>query len=316
MKGVGELVSNLNNVFSDDKDDSILINGKKIKIDSENLHRVKPVKTKSKIAFVDGGNAVLFASSNFCLQFIRVYYCIFQENKKFSEGKREFFCLTKAASEAGELKYKSEFFGDKVLDPLEFNAFDPTLKKGSNQCEIAEIGGIVRRFAELKLAKEVSEELSKEDVVVLDGSLKPAVVGEKKYLDDIKGIVLCSLSKTNSLVTEKGNSASAILLQHDFNYFILDDHTLLVKLNKNSNHVFKLEVNDKEQIDSVLSLLISNSNDAVFPGYPYGLILADRFARVSNKEKEYLQTFLQSKTKNGLRNCLSSSNAHSILDSI
>ncbi len=311
MEGVEELIKSLEKVFSEDKDDYAVFEGKKVKIASKNLHKINLVKSDLKIAFVDGGNAIISSASNFCLQFIRVYYCVFQNNKKILFDKKEFFCLTHAFSESGDVRYKTEFFGDDFLEPLEFSASDPTLKKGVNQCEISDIGSVARRFAELKLAKALSKG---SDVIVIDGSLEPSVTGEKKYIDEIKNVVLCGLCKTNSLITEKGNSVSAVLMPKDFNYFKLDEKIYLVKLNKNSKHVFKLEV-DKSELDLVLSLLIENSNDAVFPGYPYGLILVDKFARISNKEKGYIKTVLQSKTPK-INDYTNSSDAHSVLDRI
>ena len=59
----------------------------------------------------------------------------------------------------------------------------------------------------------------------------------------------------------------------------------VVKLNENSKKCFRVEgqINDE-----VLSLLVENSKDPTFIGYPYGLIEADKFARVSNEEKDHM----------------------------
>jgi hypothetical protein len=65
--------------------------------------------------------------------------------------------------------------------------------------------------------------------------------------------------------------------------------------------------------------LLANSKDISFPGYPYGLIIADRFARVSNNEKAYLRTLFFSKAGGKtemLVNETASINSHNILDSI
>jgi len=66
-------------------------------------------------------------------------------------------------------------------------------------------------------------------------------------------------------------------------------------------------------------LLKENSRDPVFLGYPYGLIEADRFSRISNQEKERLR--LQLKLAFGrdykrIEEFENSLNAHDILDSI
>ncbi len=64
------------------------------------------------------------------------------------------------------------------------------------------------------------------------------------------------------------------------------------KLHKNSEHVFRFEVlkdqltrHNLGEVELILSALAANSGDIAFPGYPYGLIDADRFARVQNSEK-------------------------------
>ena len=72
---------------------------------------------------------------------------------------------------------------------------------------------------------------------------------------------------------------------------------LIVKLHASSEYTFLLEIYDKQSEfkDLITSNLAFNSKDAVFPGYPYGLILVDRFARVSNEERDYFLTKMEIK---------------------
>jgi hypothetical protein len=95
----------------------------------------------------------------------------------------------------------------------------------------------------------------------------------------------------------------------------------IIKLNRSSRYIFKFEVsnNTDYNIKQILSLLKDNSIDPVFLGYPYGLIEADQFARVSNKEKDYLKTIFLSKlgqNNEKIAQYLNTLNTHSILDSI
>jgi hypothetical protein len=67
---------------------------------------------------------------------------------------------------------------------------------------------------------------------------------------------------------------------------------LAVKLHKQSEYVFRFEVlkdqvnkNNFGEVELIISALAENSKDVCFPGYPYGLIDADKFARVSMTEK-------------------------------
>ena len=95
----------------------------------------------------------------------------------------------------------------------------------------------------------------------------------------------------------------------------------IVKLNKNSRYIFKLEIfnKNKYEINEIMSILKNNSKDPVFLGYPYGLIEADQFARISNKEKDYLKTIFLAKLgkdNDKIAQYLNTLNAHNVLDSI
>jgi len=73
---------------------------------------------------------------------------------------------------------------------------------------------------------------------------------------------------------------------------------MLVRLHKRSEHVLRFEIfKDQDLIDygKIVSLISNNAKDITLPGYPYGLIKADRFARVSEHEREFLHTQLSAK---------------------
>ncbi len=63
----------------------------------------------------------------------------------------------------------------------------------------------------------------------------------------------------------------------------------------------------------IFSALAENSQDPVFLGYPYGLVDADKNARVSNAEKGFLRTVFSSKIDLEKYNQL---DAHDVLDKI
>ena len=123
-------------------------------------------------------------------------------------------------------------------------------------------------------------------------------------------IVICALSKTCELFTDKGNSILSLLneIQPDKEWYYYPItktnqkyEILFIKLNEKSKYIFRLDVLNKDmgKVEQVLSLLKSNSKDPVFLGYPYGLIEADRFARISNEELELLKTkFMIQKASN------------------
>ncbi|MBT3409003.1 hypothetical protein HN415_10105, partial [Candidatus Woesearchaeota archaeon] len=66
----------------------------------------------------------------------------------------------------------------------------------------------------------------------------------------------------------------------------------------------------------VLGFLAMNSRDLILPGYPYGLIKADKFARVSVNETQILKTRFNTKLKKEVRESLNLNNVHEVLDSI
>jgi NurA-like 5'-3' nuclease len=88
------------------------------------------------------------------------------------------------------------------------------------------------------------------------------------------------------------------------------------KLNENAKHIFRIEFYKEVpfKIEESIGLLAFNSIDPVFLGYPYGLIDADNFARITNEEKEMLKLRIIAGMENS--NLLNELNAHEMLDKI
>ncbi|HLG24689.1 MAG TPA: DNA double-strand break repair nuclease NurA [Candidatus Nanoarchaeia archaeon] len=307
------------------------------KIEKKNFHEIKEDWTDKTVAFVDGGSAEIVGSANFSLNIIRICFVCYKGNKKIIHGKKEFLLLVNAENKDGEISYKSSFFGDGAdLSELSFSSFDKTLMKGVNRAEIGSIANAVRRFSELLLAKSMSDG-KKADIIVLDGNLQCTLTNEKKYMDSLQkscsenGVVLSALAKTSSLFTDKGNIlTSAIASAGEKGLWFYNPvaeikspshkaEMYFAKLHENSRHVFRLEVynEQKKYAFDVISAVASSCNDAVFVGYPYGLVEADRAARVTNQEKESMKTVFLGKLKgNDISKYINSKNAHEILDRI
>jgi len=142
----------------------------------------------------------------------------------------------------------------------------------------------------------------------------------------MKNLDLCALSKTTNILTNKGRVFAAVLnslSEGSWSYHPVYSggklDTSFVKLNNNAKHVFRLDMNDPTKREELNGILKKQSNDPVFPGYPYGLLEADRLARVSKKEQEYLRTKFMTKFGKSWRNVktyLRTKDAHEILDSI
>lgn len=309
------------------------------RIDSKNFHEIKKTISGKKIAFVDAGNAEIIGSANFSLNIVRVCYALYGGNKKIKTKKFEVLAFIQAASQGNEIYYNASFFKlkDSIdLDNLSFSSFDHTLMLGTNRAEINSVVNAVRRFSELRLAKTISDE-KLADIIVLDGNLQSALTNENKYLDELyescekNNVILSALSKTTSLFTDNGNLLSAVLdnisnLPSWFYYPIADINNrnhmaemLFAKFHAKSKHVFRFEIFNAQKMkaEETINNLAGNCIDPIFIGYPYGLIEADRTARVSNSEKESLKTIFLVKLGNkNIEKYLSSVNAHEILDKI
>ncbi|MBT4805275.1 hypothetical protein HON71_03830 [Candidatus Woesearchaeota archaeon] len=288
-------------------EDNIIFNNKIIRINKENFQEITANENKT-IAFIDGGQAEIISTGNFCLSFIRIAAVFFNNNKKINQIKKEFYLFTKAKYLNNDLYYESKIFGDKSIneEDLLISSNDSSIKTGSERAPISKITNMARRFAELSLAKEIQA-----DHIILDGTLEPTFKNEEKYIPDN----VSALAKSSSLFTTSGNSPVILLnkigLSNCWSYF-LENKTYFVKLNSKAKHVLRFEGNKE-----VLPHLIHNSNDALFLGYPYGLIFVDQIARVSNSEKNSLKmNFLLRKDNQEIAEYLSTSNAHEILDNI
>jgi len=295
---------------------------KPIKISKDNFHLIKKTSNGKTLCFIDGGNAEIIGANNFSLQFIRIASVLYKYNKKIDFEKKEFHVLIKFEDE----KIKARIIPSN--ETFEFSLKDESLKEGRSISKISKIGNFIRRLKELELAKEVS---LKNDIIVLDGSLEEKFTYEKKYLKELyaSGKIICAVSKTNSMITNNGEPISSMLnaLGKGQWYYhpiaLIDNDEFLadiyfVKLHEKSQHVFKIDVH-RGDIKELFSCLKENSKDPVFFGYPYGLIEADRIARVSNKEREYLQTRLMTEMGQDwkkIKKLMNTTNAHEILDSI
>ena len=309
------------------------------KIDSRNFHEIKKRDSGKRIAFVDGGNAEIIGSANFSLSLIRVSYVIYQDNAKLSTKKFETLAFVHAINQNNEIYYNASFFKTKnsiELGEMSFDSFDHTLMFGLNRAEISSVANAIRRFAELRLAKIVSDK-KLADTVILDGNLQSTITNENEYLNELyescikNNVSLAALSKTSSLFTDNGNLLSVVLdnistLPMWFYYPIADINNMrhkadifFAKFHGKSKHIFRFEIFNAQKMNAeeTINILSCNCVDPIFIGYPYGLIEADRIARISNQEKESMKTMFLVKLRNrNIEKYLSSANAHEILDRI
>ncbi|MBI2656641.1 DNA double-strand break repair nuclease NurA [Candidatus Woesearchaeota archaeon] len=309
------------------------------KIDAKNFHQIRKSHADKKIAFVDGGNAEIIGSAGFSLNLIRVCYAVYQGSKKISANKFEILAFVQAVNQDNEIFYKTTFFETKNpigLEEISFSSFDHTLMLGVNRAEISSVANALRRFAELRLAKLVADRKIA-DVIVLDGNLQSTLTNENSYLNQLyescieSNVILSALSKTTSLFTDNGNLLSVVLgsisklplwLYHPIVEISNTNHRaeiFFAKFHHKSRHIFRFEILNMQKMlaEDTVNILANHCVDPIFIGYPYGLVEADRIARISNQEKESLKTMFLVKLRNkNIEKYLSSVNAHEILDRI
>jgi len=313
-------------------------------LDKRGFKTIQKSNSKNKIAFIDGGNAEIIKSSNFSLNLIKIYYSIYEGKKRVKSGKKEFYSFTSAQDLKDELFYKTELISlnEKIIpikDDLLVSSFDETIRQGVTRANISNVANLVRRFSEIKLASVLANLLVENDLIVLDGSLQCTFTNENKYMEELfenaskNKVIVSGLSKTTSLMTDKGNSVTNALNKYGvkgkwFYHPVVDisskDHKAdmsFVKMHERSKHIFRYEVykEQKNHLNHAVSLLSANCKDPVFIGYPYGLIEADKNARVSNNEREMMRTFFSvkfGKDWEKIKETLTSLDAHEILDKI
>lgn len=201
-----------------------------------------------------------------------------------------------------------------------------------NTADIERVASMARRFSEWELSKHIINlELDEGDVIVRDGSLQTSLPKERIYTQNAmeeakkKKVIFSGLSKTSALSTSTGLSMISSVQRFadeckiNMNTWCYgpivqaksETHravVMAVKLNKCADRPFRFEIFEDENLFNegkltdemldVVSALITNSNDFSFPGYPYGLYDADRWARVKNEEIEVYENELKSELLN------------------
>lgn len=271
----------------------------------------QPPHTKlSCMLFIDGGTAELIALPHLTMSMIRV--CGIVQQAKKTVIRKEYVAV------AGEQCSIMDMEGNEI----------PACQELLKQMKGEENGmtmSIMRRCMELQLAAELGQRYRPE-LIVLDGTLQAEHAAEKGLLEQLAQLpCIIGVSKTSALVTETGMPVSIALqrmtaLPSWYYVPIAENHATVIgmaRFHPKARHCFRIDLfqGQKGQWDNALSALKSMSNDAVFPGYPYGLILVDALARISEQEKEMLLAQLQVQPQwKGLLPMLAAMDAHEILD--
>lgn len=318
--------------LSDAAGDMILLEDcyRPIPLSKNNFHRIVPAQTSRNAAFVDGGNAEIISGADFSLHLIRTAV-VYAHIKKTDIS--EFFCLIKIDRNHN---YTAEIFPESRFPfKLSFEPRHPSLRVGKKPFELSKAAAIVRRLAELHAAVRAISNLSRDDFILLDGTLQSDFPNENEFIKKLvesasqSNITVTSLAKTTKLVTERGFSAVqslSLLAPHNTWFYHPAAEPLsenqpelfFVRLNRSSSFIFRFETfSSPEEAEKIITVIAKNSNDVMFPGYPDGLITADRFARISERERSYYSGLFRAnlgKRMDRIKYSVSSTSAHDMLD--
>lgn len=322
----------------------------------DNFKRIKPKTADCRLACLDGGNLPVIKAPSFSVQFERVYFNCMRGDERIRLGipqKLEFFVAVTSSSDGEDITYETRFvplderfreFLPREGD-LVFDSYDETMREGQERMEIPRVGDVARAFAEWRYAAIVARELEKGDILVRDGTLHAPYTNLSAYAEGAyevarkKGVLFAGVSKTSHLYTTTGLPLVAAVnrmareggVEAPWYYGNLVEITdpahkadvNFARLNKQSDYVFRTEVlkGQEGEKDKIMSALASNSKDVSFPGYPYGLVDADKNARVSYEELDALRMVLFSEISKagdfeGFKDFLAGSEAHEWLNKV
>lgn len=273
--------------------------------------------------------------------------------------KIDFYLFVTAKKEDGDIHYHTGLFPkekayERMLpneQDLNLNSWDRTIMAGNKRAPIERVASATRRFAEWKLAKEATlQVLDEGDIIVRDGTLQTTVTNEANYAENLyekakqKKVTVTGVSKTSRLYTDSGNSLVTVIRRLGEQHYpakrwyyypvVVIEHPdhqaelFYVKFHPQAEYVFRFEIyreqaREMSQVEkeSILAMLADNARDITFPGYPYGLIDADRFSRIRSDEVDHHIAMLKAEaSKNGrwdrLKQYLQSTNAHEKLNEV
>lgn len=276
---------------------------------------------------VDGGNAEVMGYGGFVVEYNKV---VGFDSFGGRLGPYKFLSLTRVAKGFVETKiYHKERalgFAPKQLEP-----------KAMRLGEAYSLTGRARRVMEQLFAAQLVSERGPE-MVVLDGSL--GHTNDRAEIDALdtlferareQGAVVAALAKTTS-ITRMGEPitqrASRLARQRGLRHFYVEvgwanrgsrgyrTRLFVVRLNSLAKKAYLLEVYDPSgpgDVSGLVYSLASNSNSVALPGYPQGLVWADRHAHVSVEEVEHVKIALTKHTDNPI---VAEAFAHRLLDSL
>ena len=309
---------------------------KPFSLSADNFHEYDFGSGDRVISAVDGGNNKIYGSPTDSIHLIKIYYNLFRGKKrKMNVDPFTSFLICRNQDDSIEVELKP--LNDTIpIDKKRYSLKKDEMENG-NQGNAAQT---IRKYLEWKTLKYVCEEhLDEGDILLRDGVLQTSVEDERRYAEEVydsvkdNGINLVGLAKTSSLLTDKGYPLIASVhelseeTEFDLWYYhpiAENDHPdhkgemYVVKYHPSSEYAFRTEFfrGVESPVEDILGHLASQAKDPIFLGYPYGLVDADKKARVTDEEVKYLKNMGYNKMDSSVRYRVNCSNAHDKLSNI
>lgn len=281
-----------------------------------------------KIAFVDGGNSSIVKTPAAELQRIRTAAVVTSGKKLIEVTQKEGYLLAKLQPDSSGRLHFSAKLNDSTLE-----ISNSDVEGVSNGNELTKFCEAARRIAEIKAAESIVKKLDS-GFAVLDGTLEAFSEKEKKALEGLfaaaaaRKAIVGAVAKTCSLLADSGeplieaaerasSGREGCILVAEGTSERHNAAVAVARLNASSNYLFRIEAATAEDLHKLMAALKAQSNDLAFPGYPYGLIMADRFARISDNDTDVTKAKIRATANGETRNLLQSEkalDAHRILD--
>ncbi len=356
MDQLKNVFSQLQNTFRPCEDDSFAFSLKNIQnlpIRKENFQVISSSTLQKSVLAVDSGSSEIIATPAWSLYYLRVCGVVFNGVKTKLLPRLESYVLISSSANQEEGKSVSFFNNHSIfsfskeeckVNGSETNSFENKIfenKQLENKSSEQKMDTIsfFRRCVEIRYASLYLSALSEGDIILLDGTLQTTNAFEEMYLEKLfdsakqNQIIVGSIAKSCTLLTRSGKGVLSVLGQispkEAWIYFpcvIAESvdhfaHIFFAKLHTQSSYIFRIELHGASEkfADSFFSTISSLAKDPVFLGYPYVLIEADMFARVTYSETELLRYDCMRQSGKDWADILSASRsitAHSVLDSI
>lgn len=305
--------------------DTITLHGNTITLRDSDFMPIPHTNEPAAAAYVDGGNAMVCRTPMFVASVNRVYSCAFRGRDRLDKPappRVQFLTLMRNVPTDGAVRREFETFSEGaeharyVPDADSIKAAVEATRDGKEH----RLHAVARGLAEWRMAAVVASGMGDGDMVVMDGALfawrgmEEHLMREAFAVARERGVIMCGLSKTTGLLMDSGRSLADHVMERGPEgawYVPLGDvwkdgdpnvpGTFVVRLHPASKYAYRLDIDADPLIhlgrtgtERLIASLAANSGDAHIPGYPYGLVDADRFAQVRNDEASRYGAYLRS----------------------